>query len=141
MADTQKTMITVEATVDAPIEKAWEVFTTPKHVMAWNQASPDWHCPKAENDLRVGGRFSYTMAAKDGSFSFDFMGTYTEVVEHSYIAYTMGDGRTAELTFTEEGDRTLVVETFEPETENTHELQRGGWQAILDSYATYAGGV
>ena len=88
-----KTMITVEATVNAPVEKVWQYWTEPKHIMQWNSASDDWHTPKSENDLRVGGKFSATMAAKDGSFSFDFWGIYDVVESNHRIEYTMGDGR------------------------------------------------
>jgi uncharacterized protein YndB with AHSA1/START domain len=133
-----KTAITVQVTVNAPIEKVWKHFTTPESITKWNNASPDWHTPHAENDLRPGGKFSYRMEAKDGSFGFDFGGIYDSVEVNKYISYTMGDGRKCELTFTKEGNTVKVVETFEAETENSIELQRGGWQAILDSFKKYA---
>jgi uncharacterized protein YndB with AHSA1/START domain len=129
--------ITIEATVNAPVEKVWQYWIEPKHIMQWNAAAPEWHCPKSENDVRPGGTFSATMAAKDGSFSFDFGGTHDQVEEHKLIASTMGDGRTMEVHFTPEGNGTKVVETFEMEMENTEELQRGGWQAILDNFKAH----
>ena len=129
--------ITIKTTVNAPIEKAWKCWTTPADIMAWNHASDDWHCPKAENDLRAGGLFSSTMAAKDGSFSFDFAGTHTEVIENQRIASTMGDGRKMSVTFGTVEKKTLVTEVFEPENENPIELQRDGWQAILDNFKKY----
>lgn len=131
------TRITVEAGVNAPVEKAWACYNGPEHVMQWNQASPDWHCPASSIDLRPGGKFSSTMAAKDGSFSFDFQGIYDEVVTHKKIAYTMGDGRKADVIFTKNENDTNVTVVFEPETENSLELQQEGWQAILDSFKKY----
>lgn len=133
----EQVKITVEATINAPIEKVWHAWTNPEHIMAWNNASPDWHTPKAENDLRVGGKFVYTMAAKDGSFSFDFWGIYDEITTNKSIASTLGDGRTLSLTFTENGNETLVSETFEAETENPVEMQQAGWQAILNNFKNH----
>jgi uncharacterized protein YndB with AHSA1/START domain len=129
--------ITIETTVNAPVEKVWQYWTEPQHIMQWNAASPDWHCPRSENDVRPGGSFSATMAAKDGSFSFDFGGTHDQVEHHKLIASTMGDGRTMEVHFTPEGNSTKVVETFEMETQNPEEMQRGGWQAILDNFKAH----
>ncbi len=129
-----KINITVAATVNAPIEKVWAYFTQPSHIMQWNQASDDWHCPNAVNDLRKGGKFSSTMAAKDGSFSFDFWGIYDEVLENELLMYTMGDGRKATVTFASNGDITEITTTFEAEDENPVEMQRGGWQAILNNF-------
>ena len=131
------TRITVEAVISAPVEKVWDYYTGPEHIMQWNQASPDWHCPASTNDLRQGGKFSSTMAAKDGSFSFDFWGIYDEVDSHKKIAYTMGDGRKADVLFTNNENETHVAVIFEPETENSLELQQGGWQAILNSFKKY----
>ncbi len=129
--------ITLEATINAPVEKVWQYWTEPQHITQWNQADPSWHCPKAENDVRPGGTFSSTMAAKDGSFSFDFGGTHNLVEEHKLIASTLGDGRTMEVRFTPEGNTTKVIETFEMEDQNPEEMQRGGWQAILDSFKNH----
>ncbi|MES2679035.1 MAG: SRPBCC family protein [Bacteroidota bacterium] len=137
METTNKTTLTVEATVKAPVEKVWNFWSTPEHIMKWNSASDDWHTPKAENDLRVGGKFLSRMEAKDGSFGFDFGGVYDEVNTNKVIAYTMGDGRKVKNTFTANGNETKVVSTFEAETENSLEMQKGGWQAILDNFKKY----
>ena len=132
-----KTMITVEATVNAPVEKVWQCWTEPEHIMQWNSASDDWHTPKSENDLRVGGKFSATMAAKDGSFSFDFWGIYDVVESNRRLEYTMGDGRICRIVFSKEGEKTHISEEFEAEKENSVELQQGGWQAILNNFKKY----
>jgi uncharacterized protein YndB with AHSA1/START domain len=129
--------ITVAATVNAPIAKVWEYWNGPEHITKWCQASPDWHAPFAENDARTGGKFKTTMAAKDGSFSFDFGGVYSDVKEHSLIAYSMDDGRQVKVLFENLGDSTKVTETIDPENQNPIEMQRGGWQAILDSFKKY----
>ena len=134
---TTSNMITVEAIVQAPVQKAWSYYTEGQHIIHWNFADDSWHCPKSEVDLRVGGKFSSTMSAKDGSFSFDFWGIYDEVNEHNHIAYTMGDDRKATVDFSADGAATKVTVCFEMETENTEELQRGGWQAILDNFKKY----
>jgi uncharacterized protein YndB with AHSA1/START domain len=126
--------IAVETVINAPIEKVWNNWTDPKHITQWCNASDDWHAPYADNDLKVDGKFKTTMAAKDGSFSFDFEGVYTKVEPNKTLEYTMLDGRKVWIVFSTEGSQTKVIETFE--TENTHpvEVQRGGWQAILDSF-------
>jgi uncharacterized protein YndB with AHSA1/START domain len=133
-----KTKITVEVTAKVPVEKAWNFWNAPEHITHWCAASDDWHAPKAENDLRVGGKFTTRMEAKDGSFGFDFGGTYTEVKANARIAYIMDDGRKAEIDFIKEGDTTKVIETFEAESENPVEMQKGGWQAILNNFKKYA---
>lgn len=125
------TRITVSALVNKPVADVWRCWTEPEHITQWNAASDDWHCPKASNDLRVGGTFSSTMAARDGSFSFDFGGVYDDVQPHKRIAYSMEDGRTCEVLFSAEDGGTRVVETFDAETMNSVEMQRAGWQAIL----------
>ena len=135
-----KTIITVSTRVEAGIGQVWSCFTEPVHIMQWNQASPDWHCPASTNDLRPGGKFSSTMAAKDGSFSFDFWGIYDEVDTHKKIAYTLGDGRKADVLFQDNGNSTAITVHFEPESQNSLELQQAGWQAILDSYKKYTEG-
>lgn len=135
MADT--TPITIETTVDAPIEKVWECWTDPKHVTQWNHASDDWHSPTGTNDLREGGEFMFRMEAKDGSVGFDFGGTYTNVIEYKDIAYTMDDGRNVSVTFEEHDGHTHVTETFDAESENPPEVQREGWQSILDNFKKY----
>jgi uncharacterized protein YndB with AHSA1/START domain len=137
METENKTTITVETIVNAPVEKVWELWNDPKHIVNWCHASDDWHAPFAENDLTVGGRFKNTMAAKDGSFSFDFEGVYTNIEDHQTIEYTIADGRNVEINFSRENNVTKVVESFEAETINSIELQRGGWQAILDNFKKY----
>jgi uncharacterized protein YndB with AHSA1/START domain len=130
-------IITVEATVKAPVEKVWQLWTEPKHIQRWNNASDDWHTPFSENDLRVGGKFTSRMEAKDGSFGFDFGGVYDEVKPNQVIAFTIGDGRKVKITFTKEGGDTRVTEIFEAENQNPVEMQRGGWQAILNNFKKY----
>lgn len=129
--------IKVEGLVHAPLAVVWDSFTQPEHITKWNHASEDWHCPHAENDLRVGGRFLSRMEAKDGSIGFDFTGTYTNIVPQQHIAYTMDDGRTVDITFTEVGEDVQVMTMFDPESENPEDMQRSGWQAILDSFRKY----
>lgn len=132
-----KNEITIEATVHAPIEKVWTYWNEPVHITKWCAASPEWHAPAAENDLRTGGKFTTTMAAKDGSMSFDFWGIYDQVQPNQLIEYTMGDGRKTKIVFTKEGEATKIVESFEPESQNSREMQQGGWQAILNSFKSY----
>jgi uncharacterized protein YndB with AHSA1/START domain len=137
MESQKKTVITVNTEVKAPIEKVWDYFTQPKHVTKWNNASDDWHTTKAENDLRAGGNFSFRMEAKDGSFGFDFGGKYDAVDEHAYIEYTLGDGRKVDVSFTAEDNKTKLVENFEAESTHSIEMQKNGWQAILDNFKKY----
>ncbi len=132
--------ITITTTIQAPIEKVWECWTTPEHIVKWNNASPDWHTPTASNDLRVGGNFSSRMESVDGSQGFDFGGTYTEIEPHAKIAYTIADGRAVEVLFVETSEDVNVTETFELETENPADMQRAGWQAILDNFKKYVEG-
>jgi uncharacterized protein YndB with AHSA1/START domain len=134
---TEQKNITVEATINAPVETVWQCWTEPKHIVNWNNASDDWHTTEATNDLKIGGKFSSIMAAKDGSFSFDFWGIYDAVETHKLLAYTLGDGRDVTISFSKKGNQTTVTEIFEPEDENTIELQKGGWQAILDNFKKY----
>jgi len=129
-----KKLITVETLIDAPIEKIWNYWTAPEHIVHWNFASDEWCSPAATNDLKVGGKFNYRMEAKDGSMGFDFWGTYTDVKLNDAIEYTMGDGRNAYIRFEKAGDQNKVTETFEAEEVNSVELQKGGWQAILDNF-------
>jgi uncharacterized protein YndB with AHSA1/START domain len=131
------TQITVQSTVNAPVEKVWKLWNAPEHITKWCTATPEWHTPKAENDLRTGGKFSSRMEAKDGSMGFDFGGVYDNVKTNEHIAYTMGDGRKVTINFTAKGNETTVVETFDAESENPVEMQRGGWQAILDNFKAY----
>src|SRR3954462_14708487 len=118
--------ITVETTVQAPVDKVWKYWTEPTHITKWNSASDDWHTPFAENDLRVGGKFTSRMEAKDGSFGFDFGGVYDDVKQNELIAYTIGDGRKVKVTFSSLGNTTKVTESFEAEGTNPVEMQRGG---------------
>lgn len=127
-------MITVQNTINASIEKVWELWTGPEHVMKWNNASEDWHTPFAENDLKVGGKFKYTMASKDGTMRFDFEGIYTNVVNPSLIEYKLADDRKVKITFESQKNGVLLIEKFDPETENSEALQQQGWQAILDNF-------
>ena len=133
----EKTLLTVQATVNAPIEKAWKYWTSPEHITKWNNASDDWHTPRAENDLRTGGKFLSRMEAKDGSFGFDMEGVYTAVKPNEHIAYAMCDGRKVTIDFISNGNETKIIETFEPESENSLELQQTGWQAILANFKKY----
>lgn len=137
METANKTKITVESTVKAPAAKVWEQYTDPAAIMKWNTPSVDWHTTKSENDLRKGGKFVSRMEAKDGSFGFDFGGVYDEVKTNELIEYTMGDGRQAKVTFSPSGNDTKVVIVFDAETENSVEMQKGGWQAILDNFKKY----
>lgn len=136
------TRITVSTFVKKPIADVWKCWTDPAHIVQWNAASDDWHCPKATNDFRTGGKFSSTMAARDGSFSFDFEGVYDDVQAPSSgtgrIAYIMPDGRTCEILFSPEIGGTRVVESFDAETQNSVEMQKAGWQAILDRFKAHA---
>lgn len=130
-------MITVQSTINASIEKIWELWTAPEHVMKWNNASEDWHTPFAENDLKVGGKFKYTMASTDGTMRFDFEGIYTNVVNPSLIEYEMADGRKVKIVFEKDAEGIKVIESFDPETVNPEEMQKNGWQAILDNFKKY----
>lgn len=132
--ETAEKAITVRTTIKAAIEKVWDYWNAPEHITKWCYASDDWHAPKAENDLRVDGKFTTTMAAKDGSISFDFGGVYTKVDKFKAIEYAMADGRNVQILFSSEGDETTVTETFDPEATHPTEMQRGGWQAILDNF-------
>lgn len=134
----QEQMIGVEAMVKAPMERVWSVWTEPAHIMQWAFASADWEAPEAENDLRVGGNFRTRMQAKDGSAGFDFTGTYTTVKMHELIEYEMEGGRKVRVEFAELPWGVRVAETFDPEAENTREMQKAGWQAILDNFKKYA---
>jgi uncharacterized protein YndB with AHSA1/START domain len=137
MKEKEKTVITIQVTVLAPPEKAWAHFTSPDSICKWNQASEDWHTPWASNDLRPGGKFRSRMEAKDGSFGFDFEGIYDRVEPFSLLEYTMADERKVKIRFIPVTEGTFVEESFEAEDQNSTELQRDGWQAILNSYKAY----
>jgi uncharacterized protein YndB with AHSA1/START domain len=128
--------ITVETLIQAPVTKVWSAYTTPDDIMQWNSASDDWHTTKAAVDLRVGGAFASRMEAKDGSFGFDFAGTYTKILPNELIEYSFGD-RTCAVKFMASADGVTVRVTFDAETDNSLEQQRQGWQAILNNFAKH----
>lgn len=130
--------IRVSSIVKAPISKVWEKWTKPEHIVKWNSPSPEWHTPRAENDLKENGKFLFRMEARDGSMGFDFEGVYDIVNPLKQIAYTMGDGRKVNVTFTETPEGIEVVTVFDAENQNSLEVQQNGWQAISDSFANYA---
>lgn len=132
------TTITVSAQVAVSPEKAWELWNTPQHITQWNSPSPEWHSPTAENELKEGGKFSFRMEAKDGSMGFDFAGAYDRIIPNEHLEYTMGDGRKCIVKFTPKDSGTFIEETFDPENINPEEMQRAGWQAILDNFKQYA---
>lgn len=131
-------MITVKCKVEASVDEVWKLWTTPAHIMNWNNASEDWHTPYVENDLRVGGKFKFTMASKDGTISFDFEGEYTKVENHSLIEYKLADERKIDVYFVSLEDGVEIIESFDPENVNSEEMQREGWQAILNNFKKYA---
>ena len=130
-------MITVQCTVNVPIDKVWEFWTVPEHIIKWNNASEDWHTPKAINDLKVGGKFCYTMAAKDESMRFDFEGEYTNLNHYSIIEYKLDDNRLVKITFEAVANGVIVSEYFDAEEKHSGEMQRQGWQAILNNFKNY----
>jgi uncharacterized protein YndB with AHSA1/START domain len=141
METTTKNAVTVEATINAPVEKVWKCWSEPEHITKWCQASDDWHAPYADNDLRTGGKFTTTMAARDGSMKFDFGGVYSAVKTNSLIEYDMADGRKVKIEFSSMGAQTKVIETFDPENQHPVDFQRAGWQAILDNFKKYTESV
>ncbi|HAN17137.1 MAG: polyketide cyclase [Bacteroidetes bacterium GWC2_33_15] len=137
MESNSKTIISIQEIINAPIELVWKYWTTPNDIIQWNNASDDWRTSRADNDLRVAGKFLYRMEAKDGSAGFDFAGEYNIVSKNKLIEYTMSDGRKVRVTFSKNENETLIVETFEAESENSIELQRAGWKAILSNFKRY----
>jgi uncharacterized protein YndB with AHSA1/START domain len=132
-------MITVSTTIkNKTLAQVWDYFTNPKHVINWNYAGDDWHCPKAENDLEVGKSFNYTMAAKNGEMSFEFSGIYSEIKPLSKLSYALADDRKIHITFQETEEGIEIIEKLDPETENPEELQQTGWQMILDNFKKYS---
>lgn len=130
--------IKIDITILAPVEKVWDYYNDPEHIVKWNFAHESWECPSSENDLRVGGKFNNRMEAKDGSFGFDFVGIYDEVVENELIRYHMEDGRNVEIVFEKADESTTKVKiSFDPETQNSVEMQREGWYAILNNFHKY----
>lgn len=138
MESVKRSSISVRTKINAPIVKVWKYWTTPEDIVRWNNASDDWHTPMAVNDLRAGGKFSYRMEAKDGSKGFNFGGTYEKVTINKEIDYTIGDGRKVKIVFSTLGDETELIETFEAEDTNSIEIQRNGWQSILNNFKNYA---
>jgi uncharacterized protein YndB with AHSA1/START domain len=137
MKTAEKTKITIQVTVNAPLSKVWNVWTTPAEIVKWNSPSPEWHSPRAEHELKAGGTFNYRMEARDGSMGFDFGGVFDVVKPNAQLDYTIGDGRKVTTTFTAVNEGTRIVQTFEAEDQNPIEMQRGGWQAIMDSFKAY----
>lgn len=134
----EKTIITVQVKINAPVEIVWKLWTTSENIVKWNNASDDWHTTQSENDLRTGGKFLSRMEAKDGSAGFDFVGVYEKVKTNELIEYVIDDGRKVKIDFTSKGNKTKIVETFEAESIHSIEMQRGGWQSILDNFKKYA---
>lgn len=132
-----KNPIFIEALINASIEKVWESWTESAHIVKWNHASDDWHCPKAENDLRIGGKFCYRMESTDGKIGFDFVGTYRRINPQVLIEYILDDGRKVDVQFKSIDGITKVVEIFEAENENPHDMQKTGWQAILNNFKKF----
>lgn len=134
----QKKRIHIETLINAPLKTVWSAYNNPEDIVIWNHASDDWECPSSENDLRVGGKFNNKMAAKDGSFSFNFAGTYTEVTPMNSISYVIDDQRATDIQFKDESGKTRVIIDFDAESTNSEEMQRDGWQAILDNFKKHA---
>lgn len=130
--------ITVKALIETPKSNAWEFYTNPIHIVNWNFAHPSWHCPSAENDMIIGGKYNARMEAKDGSFGFDFEATYKSIDMGNGFEYEMPNSRRVLVQFMEQGDSTEVIIQFDPEQENSRELQQQGWQAILNQFKQYA---
>lgn len=129
--------IRVETTVDAPLDQVWAAYVEPEHIVHWNAASDEWHCPRSTVDLREGGHFSSRMEARDGSMGFDFEGTWTAVEPHQRLQYRMDDDRMVDVAFSDGDPGVRVVVEFDAEQENPAEMQREGWQAILDTFRRY----
>ena len=137
METIEKTVVSISVKVIAPVKKVWECWTTPRDIIQWCSGSVDWHTPRAENDLRVGGKFPTRMEAKDSSMGFDFEGIYQTVITNTLIEYILGDGRKVKIQFTSRENQTEIFETFETESTNPVEMQRSGWQTILDNFKRY----
>jgi len=137
MESTEKKVISVQTRVNAPINKVWQYWISPEAILRWNMASDDWHTTYAKNDVRNGGKFNIRMEARDGSTGFDFYGVYENVIAQKQIIYKLGDGRKVQITFSPKKGKTEIVEVFEAEKTNPIQLQRDGWQAILDNFKKY----
>jgi len=129
--------IRISAMVNAPIDRVWDSWTKPEHITKWNFADDSWHCPSASNDLKVGGKYIARMEAKDGTLGFDFEATYDTIIDKQELTYTMPDGRKVTTIFVSDGNETSITTTFDAESENPVELQKQGWQAILDNFKKY----
>jgi len=137
MEATNLSPITVSTTVQAPVAKVWQIWTSPRHITQWCVTTDTWHTPRAENDLRPGGKFLSRMEAKDGSMGFDLEGVYDAVIENELITYALADGRQVKVVFTADGDQTTITETFDPESMNPVDMQQAGWQSILNNFKRY----
>lgn len=137
MENNAKTLITVETIINAPVETVWDKWTNPDDIVKWNNASDDWHTTRAENDLKVGGKFISRMEAKEGGMGFDFSGIYDTIKRNELIEYTADDNRKVKVHFSNEDDKTKIIEVFEAENENPIEMQQSGWQSILDNFKKY----
>ena len=133
-----KNRITIETTINKPVVPVWNSWTDPKHVINWNFATDEWHCPKATSDFNEGGHFSYTMASKDGKMAFDLEGVFDMIQPMKRIEYTLSDGRKVSIIFEKISEQqTRVEQSFEPESINDPEMQRLGWQAILNNFKKF----
>lgn len=130
--------IIITTNIGANIKDVWNYYTTPEHITKWNFADPSWHCPSVSNDMKVGGKYVARMEAKDGSFGFDFETTYDEIIDGERFTYSMVNGRQVTVDFKKNGNQTAVTVSFDPETENPLDMQKRGWQAILDNFKNYA---
>lgn len=131
------TKITINTVIVADIQKVWDYYNSPEHITQWNHASDDWHCPKAENDMKIGGTYLTRMEAKDGSFGFDFKAIYDEIIPMAKVAYTLEDERKVVTTFEKQGEQTKVTTVFDAEGMNPIDMQKAGWQAILNNFKRY----
>ncbi len=130
--------VTIETLINKPVNDCWSIWTSPNHIINWNFATPEWHCPSAEHELKVGANFKYHMAAKDGNMAFDYTGSFTSIIPNQLLEYKLNDNRTVSVKFSEVNGSSKIVQTFEVEDENTIDMQRQGWQAILDNFKKYA---
>lgn len=137
MTTKEKTNISINTVINATLQKVWELWTRPEHIIQWNNASQDWHTTRVENDLREGGKFSFRMEAKDGSMGFDFSGAYKEIITLKHISYILDDERKVSVDFETSGTQTKITQIFETETVNPTEMQKNGWQAILNNFKNY----
>lgn len=131
------TNVTIQATIFADRKKVWEYYNQPEHITHWNFASPEWHCPRAENELKIGGKLKSRMEARDGSMGFDFVGTYEKIDEFNSLRFSLDDGRRVDVEFSDQGNKTQVVTHFDAESSHPVEMQQQGWQAILNNFKKY----